>query len=148
MKNCRVRSERGAELVEFAFVLPLLLVVFAAIVDFGFLFQRYEVVTNAAREGARIATLPGYNGADVTARVNAYLNQGIGAGSAAKAVTTTTNTTIPVGAGPAVQAREVVVAYTDTYTVLGPIISMIGGTGLGTVTLTARASMRAEVPGP
>ena len=30
------------------------------IIDFGFLFQRYEVVTNAAREGARVAILPGY----------------------------------------------------------------------------------------
>ena len=30
------------------------------IIDFGFLFQHYEVVTNAAREGARVAILPGY----------------------------------------------------------------------------------------
>ena len=49
------REERGAALVEFALALPLLLVVIAGIVDFGFTFQRYEVVTNAAREGARMA---------------------------------------------------------------------------------------------
>ncbi len=48
-------DERGAALVEFALALPLLLVVIAGIVDFGFVFQRYEVVTNAAREGARLA---------------------------------------------------------------------------------------------
>ena len=53
-------SERGAELVEFAFVFPTLLLVMLGIIDFGFLFQRYEVVTNAAREGARVAILPGY----------------------------------------------------------------------------------------
>ena len=47
-------SERGAELVEFALVLPLLLLLVLGIVDFGFLFQRFEVVTNAAREGARL----------------------------------------------------------------------------------------------
>ncbi len=51
--------ERGAELVEFAFVFPTLLLVMLGIIDFGFLFQRYEVVTNAAREGARVAILPG-----------------------------------------------------------------------------------------
>ena len=46
------REERGAALVEFALALPLLLVVIAGIVDFGFTLQRYEVITNAAREGA------------------------------------------------------------------------------------------------
>ncbi len=56
------RSESGAELVELALALPLLLLVVMGIIDFGFLFQRYEVVTNAAREGARIATLPGLRG--------------------------------------------------------------------------------------
>ena len=50
---------------------PLLLLVMLGIMDFGFLFQRYEVVTTAAREGARVAILPGYQDADVRARVNA-----------------------------------------------------------------------------
>ena len=40
------------------------------------MFQRYEVVTNAAREGARVAVLPGYVNADVQARVAAYLSSG------------------------------------------------------------------------
>ncbi|MGH7900011.1 MAG: TadE/TadG family type IV pilus assembly protein, partial [Candidatus Binatia bacterium] len=53
-------SESGAELVEFAFVLPVLLLLIAAIADFAFLFQSYEVATNAVREGARLAVLPGY----------------------------------------------------------------------------------------
>ena len=65
--------ERGAELVEFAFVFPTLLLVMLGIIDFGFLFQRYEVVTNAAHEGARVAILPGYADADVSARVDQYL---------------------------------------------------------------------------
>ena len=52
------RSEDGAELVEFALVLPMLLLVVLGIAEFGFIFQRYEVVTNAAREGARMACSP------------------------------------------------------------------------------------------
>jgi hypothetical protein len=47
----RVRSERGAELIEFALTLPLLLLLVLGIIEFGFLFQEYEVVTNSAREG-------------------------------------------------------------------------------------------------
>ena len=42
-----------------------LLVVIAGIVDFGFAFQRYEVITNAAREGARLGSMSGYNAAFV-----------------------------------------------------------------------------------
>ncbi|MCH7720860.1 MAG: pilus assembly protein, partial [Planctomycetes bacterium] len=49
--------ETGAELIELALVLPILLLVLGGIMDFGFLFLRYEVVTNAAREGARIGVL-------------------------------------------------------------------------------------------
>ena len=33
----RVRSERGAELIEFALVLPVLLMIVLGIADFGFL---------------------------------------------------------------------------------------------------------------
>ena len=66
-------KESGVELIEFALVFPLLLLVILGVVDFGFLFQRWEALTNAAREGARVATLPGYETVDVEARVASYL---------------------------------------------------------------------------
>ena len=60
-RRARWSDESGAELIEFALSLPiLLLLVVLGIIDFGLLFRRYEVVTNAAREGARVAILPGY----------------------------------------------------------------------------------------
>ena len=66
--------------MEFALVLPLLLFVVLGIAEFGFIFQRYEVVTNAAREGARMAVLPGYDTAPaedaIRARVRAYIQAG------------------------------------------------------------------------
>ena len=77
IRGLRIRSERGAELVEFALVLPLLLVLIGGIVDFGFLFQRYEVVTNAAREGARLASLAGYTDAAARTRVREYIRVGL-----------------------------------------------------------------------
>lgn len=55
------RGERGANLVEMAIVTPLLLVLLAGIVDIGRTFNNYIIITNAAREGARLAArLPCY----------------------------------------------------------------------------------------
>ena len=56
----RWASDRGAELIEMAVVLPLLMLLMFGIIDFGFMFQRYVVLTNAAMEGARVGILPGY----------------------------------------------------------------------------------------
>jgi Flp pilus assembly protein TadG len=50
-----VDRERGANLVEMALILPLLLLLLAAIADFGRAFNSYIVINNAAREGARYA---------------------------------------------------------------------------------------------
>ena len=61
----RARAERGAELIEMAIVTPVLLMIIAGIFDFGMMFRSYEVVTNAAREGARVGVLPGYDVPDV-----------------------------------------------------------------------------------
>ena len=43
----------GQALVEFAFVLPILLLLMVAIIDFGILFYSQMAVSNAAWEGAR-----------------------------------------------------------------------------------------------
>ena len=69
----RLMCDRGAELIEFALVTPLLLLLVFGVANFGLMFQRYEVLTNAAREGARVAALPTYGSADVTNRVTQYL---------------------------------------------------------------------------
>ena len=137
-------SDEGAELIEFALVLPMLLLVVLGIAEFGFMFQRYEVITNAAREGARIAVLPGYSTADVQNRVAAYVTQG-------RVPTTTTNPAvavidvdIPVPGRAAISARRVTVTYTHNYMFL-PGIGALFGTTYASVPLTAVAEMRMEV---
>ena len=70
----RLRSERGAELIETALTLPLILLVVIGIIEFGFVFQKLEVVTNAAREGARVLVLPDFGPADAIARMEQYLD--------------------------------------------------------------------------
>lgn len=57
MPRTRPREDRGAAAVEFALVVPILLVVLFGIIDFGFAINRYAIVNNAAREGVREASL-------------------------------------------------------------------------------------------
>ena len=49
----RLTSERGQALLEFAFLLPILLVFLLSLVDFGIALDRREVIQHAVREGAR-----------------------------------------------------------------------------------------------
>jgi Flp pilus assembly protein TadG len=140
----RVRSQSGAELVEFALVLPILLLVFGGIVDFGLLLQRQQVITNAAREGARLAVLPGYTQADVQARVTQFVREGINSDGAAPSTDLTLVTLTP-GTGPPFQAARVHVTLADRFLILGPIVSLAGGTGsFGTIALNATTTMRVE----
>ena len=140
----RLRGEEAAQLVEFALVLPMLLLIVLGIAEFGFIFQRYEVVTNAAREGARMAVLPGYTNADVDARVRTYMTQGRVPTTGANPSVVITSVSIAVGGGlPPINAKRVVVTYTHTYTFVPRISGWFGAT-YTTVPLKAVAEMRKE----
>jgi Flp pilus assembly protein TadG len=144
----RLKSEKGAELIEFALVFPILLLVVVGIIDFGFLFQRYEVLTNATREGARMAVLPSYTEADVQTRVCAYLDVGgvPNSGCTTNPVVTVEDDTIPVAGGlPDIQVKRVQVAYTHNFMFMGPIVSLVGGTWTNTRVITTEAVMRTEI---
>ena len=114
------------------------------IIDFGLLFQRYEVLTNAAREGARISTLPEYGGvnleANVTSRVNQYL-------VAADLDPDVANVSVVPGTilidGNDVCVFRVEVTYPHDYSFVGGIINFFGGT-LDPRELVARSAMRPE----
>jgi Flp pilus assembly protein TadG len=51
------RSSRGAVALEFALFVPVLLLLIAAAIDYGWCLYVIEVTGNAAREGARAGTL-------------------------------------------------------------------------------------------
>ena len=53
----RLRDEHGAGAVEFAFIVPLLLVLVLGIAEFGHAFQVQGTLSAAAREGARVMAL-------------------------------------------------------------------------------------------
>jgi len=72
----RHKNERGSALIEVALTLPLLLLVAAGIFEFGRAYQTQQVLTNAVREGARIAVLPNQPSGAAESRVTSYLTNG------------------------------------------------------------------------
>ena len=138
----RLGSARGAELVEVALTMPVLLLMFAGIVEIGFLVQRYAVVTNAAREGARVAAVPGWSQTEVAERVNAYLT----AAGLPVAGVITTATPVPVTTPTrTINAVQVTVAYPHPYMILGTVTALFVAEPQTSLTLTAAATMRAEI---
>jgi Flp pilus assembly protein TadG len=67
-------TRSGASAVEFAVVAPVFFLVVLGIIEFGRMVMVQQVITNAAREGARIAVLDGSTTVKVTQRVNDYLS--------------------------------------------------------------------------
>ncbi len=73
----RKRADSGAALVEFALVMPVLVLFLFGIVQFGLAFDQKQSVNSAAREGARTAAIPDDATVDYDAivdRVNASFN--------------------------------------------------------------------------
>jgi Flp pilus assembly protein TadG len=135
-------SQSGQAVIELALTLPILLVIVMGIFDFGLMFQRYEVVTNAAREGARVGVLPNYTTADAQARAQQYLTSGGLSSSSATIDATVAATTFGTPA-KTVNQVTVTVAYPYTYPFIGPILNLVGGS-LGSVTLQGVSTMRVE----
>jgi hypothetical protein len=52
--NLETRGQRGAAMIEFAIVLPVLLILLIGTVEFSLLLYNKAMITNASREGARL----------------------------------------------------------------------------------------------
>jgi Flp pilus assembly protein TadG len=73
----KARQRRGASLVEFAIVAPIVFFVCLALVQFAGLLMSQNVLTAAAREGGRVASLPSTtSNATVIAAVEQRLSRG------------------------------------------------------------------------
>lgn len=123
-----IKQQQGQSLVEFALLLPMLVVILFGTVEFGRIWMTMNVLTGAAREGARVAAVTAPNAAQVQTAVNNVLT---GANI--------TGATITV-VGPNA-ANSVTVTVRINYTVLtGTIIPGMSST----LQLTRTASMRWE----
>lgn len=143
----RGRSQRGAALLEMALTLPLLLLVCVGILEFGRAYQTWQVITNAAREGARIAVLPGMDDAAVRSRVQQYMTIGQLPQAASATIAIDRNQTVSVGGTDTASASQVIVNYPFDFVVLDPIARLATGQGSATpstLNMVASATMRNE----
>jgi Flp pilus assembly protein TadG len=147
LRPCRTRSksDRGAEIIELAMVTPIFALLIAGMFDFGFLFRNWEVVTNAAREGARLGSLPDYTcsstAPDVKDRVTQYMaSSGI---TNSASYTVNLNTTTVTTAAGTFNACRVIVELTQPLPTLSVIGAITGGT-FGSVAVRGAAVMRTE----
>ncbi len=132
----RGKAEGGQSLVEFAFVLPIFLLVLFAIVDFSMAFHAWITVTNSAREGARLGAVRA-DAADIEQRVrdtSDTLDQ-------ADLTVTVTNAEGDPG-------DSVIVDVSYAYSLITPmadLLAMISGGSISDVlTLSSTADMRLE----
>jgi Flp pilus assembly protein TadG len=144
-RGARLRDERGSALLETALTLPLILLVSVSIFEFGRAYQMEQVLTNAAREGARVAVLPGTSATDVQSRVVGYLNSGQVPDASTATVTVTSNVPISIGTGTANGSR-VTVNYPFSFIVLNPVARLVvsNSTAGAPITMSASAEMRNE----
>ena len=138
----RIRNQRGAALLETAITIPLILAVCVSIFEFGRAYQTWQVLTNAAREGARVAILPETTDAQVTTAVRNYMQAGQLPGYEAAGVNV--ERTVPFGSNT---ASRVTVSYPFEFMVLHPVMQLLhkdSTTGQGTTTMQSAALMRNE----
>ena len=129
--------DRGSVAVEFALVLPVLLLILFGVIDFGRALNAQIELTGAARDGARLAAL-GYPDAAVQARVAA-------AAPTLSGVTVTVAASCPPGAGPAADAQVDVNYRFSFITPIGAFASLAGGSHLGApIVLTGQGVMPCE----
>ncbi|WP_237493873.1 TadE/TadG family type IV pilus assembly protein [Modestobacter sp. L9-4] len=141
----RLRGERGAAAVEFALVVPLLLVILLGIIAASQAFQTQARLTAAAREGARVVALSGTTTTtmtDATAAATAAVQSAAGdLGISASQITfsrPSCPSTAPTPTGPAATDPTATVTVTIAYN--GSFgAGLFGAAGLD---LTGKAVMR------
>jgi Flp pilus assembly protein TadG len=128
-------NESGQTLVEFSLILPFMLVLIFALVDFGRAFHTWLVVTNAAREGARAAATQ----KDMN-QIQTRINDSLGSLDSSKLTITLTNVQ-----GTRGEPIEVDLAYDFEFvTPLGGMASVLSGGNVGAPTINGHSSMRLE----
>lgn len=74
--NRRKKTRRGVAMLEMAIVLPILLLLLLGILELGRVVMIYQIATNATREAARRAIVPGATDSTVLSTCNTYLDRG------------------------------------------------------------------------
>ncbi|MGH7525149.1 MAG: TadE/TadG family type IV pilus assembly protein [Gemmatimonadales bacterium] len=133
------RAEEGQALVEFALVMPLVLLFLVGIIEFGRAWNEHLVVTDAARAGARSAVVTDGISADSVKKTMAavLVANGIDTAGWATIIDPADPTTVPSGA-----PLRVALQVPYQFTFFGPLIGWT--TGASTIPLATSFTMRKE----
>ncbi len=139
------RHRQGAALVEMALVLPIFVMITLGIVEFGRAMMVSQLVTNAAREGTRLAIVDGTTNSEVDDFVEQFLNASVGVAAADVTVTITVEEAAGnPSAGNAVENASAKDLVTVKVEVPFDKVSYVAGSYLGGKNLVAQAAMRHE----
>lgn len=125
-----IKNRKGQSMVEFAMILPVILLILMGIVEFGRFYNAWLMVSHASREGARMASL----GA-TTLQVEERVDTVMAAYDTARIVVEVS----PSGT----HSRGDMVTVTVTYD-MDPLTPFIGAITGGTVHLNTETVMRTE----
>lgn len=122
--------------MEFAVVAPLFFLLILGMVEFGRMMMIQQVITNASREGARIAVLDNMTRADVVTAVQNYLSNGSVSGA--------TVTVIPDPPSSAGYGQPVTVAVSVPFNEVSwlPSPMFLGGKTLEATTVMRRETVQ------
>ncbi|MCC7364054.1 MAG: pilus assembly protein [Dehalococcoidia bacterium] len=135
-------TEKGQALVEFAFVLPVFILLLFGLVDFGRGFYTWLVVTNAAREGARAAAVQS-DWSTTQSKIYASICDSYPSDCALD-VGDMTLTPVNIQ-GPRGSQVTITVDYDFEFvTPIGGIMALIGGSSISSPTISSTSSMRLE----
>jgi Flp pilus assembly protein TadG len=137
-----MKNQRGSALIETAITIPIVLFVSVAVFEFGRAYQTWQVLTNAAREGARVAVIAGTTDQQVKDTVTNYLTTGRLTNPGAASVNVNRN--VPFGAS---SASSVTVNFPFSFIVLNPVARLVTGNstaGNAPLTMQSVSLMRNE----
>ncbi|HEV7223472.1 MAG TPA: TadE/TadG family type IV pilus assembly protein [Pirellulales bacterium] len=138
IRQRRRNDRRGTSAVEFAFIAPVFFMLVIGMIEFGRAMMVQQALTNAARQGARLATLDSTNNSSnptPASLVTTEVNQALSAASISGAATAI-SPALPAAAGQDISVT-VSVPYRSVTWVPSPWF-------LGNATLTANCVMRRE----
>lgn len=134
-------NRRGAALVEMAVCLPVFLTIMLGIIELGRAIMVGQLVTNAAREGARLAIVDGSTNSQVTDAVKNFLT---GAAGVSAGDVTVTITVSSASAGNQVSAAAPRDLITVNVSVPFAKVSYLPPKYMGDKSLTGTSAMRHE----
>jgi Flp pilus assembly protein TadG len=133
-----IKDQKGAAAVEFAIVLPVLLLVLFGIIEFSVAFYDKAMITNASREGARAGIVlrdPPLTDVEITAIVDNYISGSLisFSGASIRGITITPQDTSTLTTG---DPLTVTVSYPyDFYLLPGLIAGFMDGLTLNATTI-------------